>query len=160
MNKKTKTNILMIILFILIPIIPGFLISVPLDIPGKYATITKPPLAPPPIVFPIVWSILYILMGVGSYLAIKESIIKDEKLSKVVAPYLIQLILNLLWTPVFFGLSSYLAGSVICVLLVFAIIWMIAAFYKVSRPAAYLQIPYLIWSIFATYLSISIYLLN
>ncbi len=160
MKSETKNNILKIILFILIPIIPGFLISVPIDIPEKYYALVRPPLAPPSIVFPIVWSILYILMGIGSYLAVKSSKEQREEISGVLTPYITQLILNLLWTPVFFGLSQFLLGSLICILLVFAIIWMIISFHKVSPVAAYLQIPYLLWSIFASYLSISIYLLN
>ncbi len=160
MKSETKNNILKIILFILIPIIPGFLISVPINIPEKYALLVKPPLAPPSIVFPIVWSILYILMGIGSYLAVKASKEQGKAISKVITPYAVQLILNLLWTPVFFGLSEFFLGAIICVLLVFAIIWMIISYYRVSPLAAYLQIPYLIWSVFASYLSIAIYLLN
>ncbi|MBE7020613.1 MAG: tryptophan-rich sensory protein [Ruminococcaceae bacterium] len=160
MKSETKSNILKIILFILIPIIPGFLISVPIKIPEKYALLLRPPLAPPSIVFPIVWSILYILMGIGSFLAYKEAKKRNADILSIAVPYGVQLILNLLWTPVFFGISAFLAGSVICVLLVFAIIWMILAFYRLSPVAAYLQIPYLLWSIFASYLSIAIYILN
>ncbi|MCI1931164.1 MAG: tryptophan-rich sensory protein [Clostridia bacterium] len=120
----------------------------------NYSSMVKPALAPPSIVFMIVWPILYILMGISAYIV-------DEKGGKEqLRPFHIQLLLNFLWSPVFFTLKKCTLAVVIIILLVFCVIWMIKAFSKVSKKAAALQIPYLLWLIFATYLNISICILN
>ena len=156
-----KINIKSLIICIIIPLAVGGLSALlTMGSMQDFEALNQPPLSPPGWLFPVVWTILYILMGVGSYLAVKASKEQGKDISKVLIPYAVQLILNLLWTPVFFGLSQFFLGSIICVILVFAIIWMIFSYYRVSPLAAYLQIPYLIWSVFASYLSIAIYLLN
>ena len=117
----------------------------------------KPSFAPPGILFPIVWTILYILMGVSSYLIYKTN---DSNKTDALKIYLFQLILNFLWTPIFFGLNLYFLGTLWIIVLIIAVIIMIKEFYKINKLSAYLQIPYLIWLLFALILSFSIFLLN
>ena len=121
-----------------------------------YKYLVKPPLAPPSILFPIVWTILYILMGISAYLVYRDSSIDNGAL-KV---YLIQLFINFVWPILFFLLSYRLLSLIWIILLVIVVIVMIIKFYKVNRVAAYLQIPYLIWILFATYLNLGFYILN
>ena len=145
-------------IFIFLPLVLGFLISIPLGIPEKYALLQKPPLSPPPILFPIVWTILYLLMGIGSYIVYKSNY--NTPASKPLTPYIIQLIFNFLWTPVFFGLGNYLSGAIISLLIITFLVWTIIEFFKVNKFSAYIQIPYLLWSVFASYLSFGVFFLN
>ena len=122
-----------------------------------YKTLIKPPLAPPSILFPIVWTILYILMGISSYMIYEsENYEKDDAL-KI---YLLQLVINFIWPIFFFLLKLRLISLIIIILLLIAIILMITKFYKINKTSAYLQIPYLIWVLFATYLNFGFYILN
>lgn len=122
-----------------------------------YEQINRPSLAPPAIVFPIVWSILFILMGISSAIVYKKN---TDNTRKSLIVYGIQLVFNFLWTVIFFNLRAYLFAFIWIFILWLLIIWMIYEFYKVDKLAAYLQIPYLLWTTFATYLTFMIYLLN
>ena len=141
---------------ILFPVIVGaavgFFISDSID----YTTLIQPPLAPPSILFPIVWTILYILMGI-SYGILKSKELIDSKINFV---YLFQLTINALWSIFFFSLKWRLFSGVWIILLLFSIVLMIYTFYQKDKTSAYLQIPYLLWTLFATYLNWSIYFLN
>ena len=130
------------------------------DIGQGYASFEKPFLSPPAIVFPIVWTILYVLMGVSSYLICRQT--KEQGLDTFSAllPYGIQLAMNFAWSIFFFGLELFLFASIWLVLMIFVIIWMIFTFYKIKPIAAYLQIPYLVWCLFAVYLSFGVTFLN
>lgn len=130
----------------------GFIISDFID----YSELIKPPLAPPGYVFGIVWSILYILMGI-SYSILEVNNELDEKIKKV---YYIQLFVNALWSIIFFVLKLRFISIAWIILLIVFIIKMIQLFYSKNKISAYLQIPYLIWTIFATYLNIGVYILN
>ena len=121
-----------------------------------YKELIKPNLAPPSILFPIVWTILYVLMGI-SYGRLKTKGLIDSDVFKI---YYLQLAINALWTIIFFNLKWRLFAFVWIILLAIAIIIMIIRFYKKDKIAGILQIPYLIWTLFATYLNLSIYLLN
>ena len=134
--------------------IVGFLTKNSMNV---YNNVARPALAPPPIVFPIVWSILYVLMGISSYLIYESKSIYKEKSLYV---YYIQLILNFTWPCVFFSGKMFLVAFFILLLLWGMVIWMTGLFYKVKPVAAYLQIPYLIWLGFAAYLNLSIGFLN
>lgn len=123
-----------------------------------YDSINRPSFAPPGIIFPIVWSILYILMGISYYLIITSKDSKFKKTSIII--YFIQLILNIFWTLIFFKLKLFLLGSFWIVALIILVSYMIYTFFKVNKTAAYLQIPYLLWLIFACILSFTIYTLN
>lgn len=111
------------------------------------------PINVPGILFPIVWSILYLLMSISLYIVI------DKNRNSLII-YSIQLIINSLWTLIFFGFGAYLLAFIWIILLLIAIVIMIAKFYNIDKKAAYLNIPYLLWILFAAYLNLGIYLLN
>ena len=122
-----------------------------------YAELTRPPLSPPSTVFPVVWTILYALMGISVYLVWRE----DTQASRqAIGIYVIQLTINFSWSIIFFRFEALLAAAIVAVLLLAAVAVMIYSFYGVNRKAAYLQLPYLAWSLFAAYLAGGIYLLN
>lgn len=122
-----------------------------------YGALKQPPLSPPGFLFPIVWSILFILMGISSYLVY----ISDSKnKTKALIIYAVQLVFNFFWTIIFFNMQSYLFAFIWLVILWILIIAMIVSFWKISKPAALLQIPYLLWVTFAGYLNLGVYLLN
>ena len=115
------------------------------------------PVDVPAIAFPIVWSILYLLMSISYYIiSNSNSKYKDE----AKGAYIVQLIINSLWTLIFFGFEAYLLAFIWIIILLIFVIIMIVNFYKVNKMAAYLQIPYVLWVIFAGYLNLGIYLLN
>lgn len=151
-----KVNFKKLIVIIIITMLIGSFFTL---ITGTsiYDEIVKPKLSPPGIVFPIVWFILYTLMGISFYLVTESN---HEKKDMSLLIYIMQLIFNSLWTLIFFGAENFLLGSIWLCILVILIIIMIINFYKVNKIAGLLQIPYLLWSIFALYLNISIYLLN
>ena len=111
----------------------------------------------PAIIFPIVWSILYLLMSISCYI-ITES--NDKNKDKAVIWYGINLVVNSLWSLIFFGFGTYLLSFMWIILLLIIVIIMMAKFYNINKKAAYLNIPYILWIIFAGYLNFGIYLLN
>ena len=122
-----------------------------------YNTIEQPPLAPPGWLFPVAWSILYALMGVSAYMIWNSG---DPRRKRAVILYGCQLFVNILWTPVFFGLKSLQGATFIVILLLLLIIAMMISFYRISRTAAYLNIPYLLWTFFAAYLTVGVLVLQ
>lgn len=146
------------IISILIPLIGGF-ISGLVSMGGikEFNSLIKPILSPPGFIFPIVWTILYILMGIGSYLVYNENDYLSNYSLKI---YAISLFVNFLWSPIFFGLNLRLFSFIWILLLDFIVSYMIWCFYKVNKKAAYIEIPYLVWCLFATYLNLAFYLLN
>lgn len=157
---ETK-NILALIAAILIceaAGIIGSLFTIP-SIPTWYAALNKPAFSPPNWVFAPVWAILYALMGVSLYLIWK----KGQEKYNVKFPlslFGIQLFLNLLWSILFFGLHSPILGLVCIILLLFSIAATIFSFHKISKNAAYLLIPYLLWVSFASILNAAVWMLN
>lgn len=119
---------------------------------------SPPPLMPPAIVFPIVWVILYAIMGFSAYL-ISESPEKTAA-KKALVIYCAQLFLNFLWSIVFFRFEAFRPAAVIVLALLFLIIIMMKKFYRVTPLAAYLNIPYIIWVAFASYLNIAAGVIN
>lgn len=137
-----------------IGVLSGFLIR---DSTSIYQTLNLPRLAPPPWVFPIAWTILYTLMGISAYL-IYES---DSDCRKpALAVYAIQLAVNFVWSLIFFNLQAYLFAFIWLVFLWVLIVIMIRLFYRCSKLAAVLQVPYLFWVTFAGYLSFGVWMLN
>ena len=116
----------------------------------------KPFLAPPGILFPIVWTILYLLMGI-SYGRLKSQGLLDFS---TVFIYYIQLLVNALWSILFFVLKWRLIAYFWIILLTIIVVVMISRFYAKDKIAGILQIPYLLWILFASYLNLSFYLLN
>ena len=122
------------------------------------ATITQPPLSPPAIVFPIVWGILYALMGIGAA-RIYLSAPSPER-SKALNLYFTQLIVNFFWSLIFFNTQRFGFAFFWLLLLWVLVLWMILSFRKVDPLAAWLQIPYLLWLTFAAYLNFGVWYLN
>lgn len=123
----------------------------------NYSDVVKPTLSPPSWVFPVVWTVLYVLMGISTYLIYE----KDKELNKSsFIIYAVQLALNFFWPIVFFGFNAYFLAFIILLLLIVFVIAMIINFYRENRIAGLLQIPYLIWLIFAAYLNLAVFLLN
>lgn len=141
---------------ILIPLIVGGIVGVIMSGSIDYNTLKQPPLAPPSWLFPVVWTLLYILMGV-SYGLLEEKGKLDTK-TKVI--YYVQLGINALWSIIFFVLKLRLLAFVWIILLNVAVIWYILTLYNKDKTAGWLQIPYLVWISFATYLNYAVYLLN
>ena len=122
-----------------------------------YESAAKPALTPPGAVFPVVWAILYVLMGLGAAIVYSsDSPGKQAALSV----YAAQLLVNFCWSLIFFLAKAYLPAFLWLLLLLALIVIMIVKFYPISRTAAYLQLPYLLWVLFAGYLNFMIYLLN
>jgi translocator protein len=129
------------------------------SIPTWYSTLIKPPFSPPNYLFGPVWTTLYALMGISAYL-IWEKGLKKKETSAALKFFIVQLVLNAIWTPVFFGLKElFLALLIIVVMWVF-ILRTIMSFYRIDKTASYLMIPYLLWVSFATLLNFSIWYLN
>ena len=152
-----KINIRKLLISIIIPIVLGSIVGLLTSSFNNYNDIIQPSFAPPGILFPIVWSILYILMGISSYI-ISESNSYDK--DSCLGIYIIQLIVNLLWSFLFFTFKWYLISFLWILFLIVLVVIMIVMFFKISKLSAYLQIPYLLWLIFAAILNFSIYILN
>ena len=141
---------------ILIPVAVGLLIGAITSSSIEYNTLIKPVLAPPSILFPIVWTILYILMGV-SYGILENKSLVDTEINFI---YYFQLLVNALWSIIFFTFEWRLFAFIWLLILILLIVMMIMKFYQRDKIAGLLQIPYLLWSLFASYLNLAIYLLN
>lgn len=141
---------------ILFPLIIGGLVGLITANFIDYNYLAKPFLSPPGYLFPIVWSILYVLMGI-SYGRLKNLDLNDSKIELI---YYIQLLVNALWPIFFFVLKWRLFSFFWILLLLILVIIMIYCFYQKDKLAGLLQLPYLIWILFASYLNLSIYLLN
>ena len=151
MNKKK------LIISIAIPIAIGIISSIVGNISTEFNNFTKPLFTPPAIVFPIVWTILYILLGISSYLVYKSY---DLDKNKTLIIYAVNLLLNFLWCLFFFKFKMFLLSIIILILLLIDTIIMIYYFYKVNKISGYIQIPYLLWLIFALILNYFVYTLN
>ncbi len=156
MSNKIKSYIIGILLPIAVGGLSAFLTRGSMDI---YQSIVKPELAPSAIVFPIVWTLLYALMGVGSTIIFNSDAGANEK-SRALLIYALQLMVNFFWSILFFNQRAFLSSFVWIIILWVLIVAMIVGFYKINKTAALLQIPYLLWVTFAAYLTLMIYLLN
>ena len=153
---KKKFSIVAFTVFMIIPIATGLLASyLTTGNMSIYDNIIKPPLSPPSIVFPIVWSVLYVLMGISSYLVYQNT----ERIGPLFT-YFLSLFVNFFWSIIFFNWQEFGFAFIWLLLLWFLILLTILDYYKISKPAAILQIPYLIWVTFAGYLNFMIWLLN
>lgn len=122
------------------------------------AAVQQPPLSPPAVLFPVVWTILYALMGIGAarvYLAPASN-----ARSRALLVYLLQLAFNFFWIILFFNLQNYALAFFWLLALWVLILWMIRSFFKTDKAAALLQIPYLLWVTFAAYLNFGVWMLN
>ena len=151
-----KINIKELLFYIFITLIIGSIPSIFIVTNNVYETLNKPFLSPPGFLFPIVWTILFILMGISIY---RVSNININKRNNLII-YFSQLVVNALWTPIFFGLNMYLFAFIWLLILIVLVIVMLFNFKKVDKISFYINIPYLIWLLFAGYLNLFIYILN
>ncbi len=150
-----------ILIFVLVCELAGFIGSVftTPSIPGWYAGLAKPSFNPPNGVFGPVWTTLYALMGIAAYLVYERGR-KNREGKRALTVFGAQLVLNALWSIVFFGAHMILGGVIVIVILWGMIVATIWLFRKISKASAFLLIPYILWASFATVLNISLYVLN
>lgn len=155
MNKRF---IITLIISIAVCLLIGFLggISVKSDNFIWYDSLNKSPLSPPNLLFPIAWGILYIMLAVSISIIINKSPLDK----KAVIIFIIQLILNSFWTYIFFGLKQPVFGLIEIIILDIMIIITMFKFKSISKAASILLIPYLIWCLFASYLTLHIVIFN
>lgn len=163
MSKKQSLLALALNL-VLVAAVSGLSVLLSGDGMDRYPDLVRPPFSPPGIVFPVVWTILFILMAVSAWMILRSLTevfsIKGALYSSSLLLYFVQLIVNLLWPVLFFRLSLYLPALLWLVLLIVLVVQMIRSFYRVNKTAALLQIPYLLWLVFAGYLNLGVWLLN
>jgi tryptophan-rich sensory protein len=165
-NKRRREEVQMkkvlgILAFVVICELAGIIGSIftTPSIPGWYAALAKPPFNPPNWVFAPVWTLLYALMGIAAYLVYEKGLKRNE-VRKALTVFAGQLLLNTLWSVVFFGAHMILGAAGIIIILWGMIALSIWLFSRVSKAAAYLLVPYILWVSFATVLNISLYVLN
>lgn len=129
------------------------------SIPTWYAFLQKPDFVPPNWLFAPVWTILFLLMGISAALIWQKGF-KNKNVKTALIIFGIQLVLNTLWSFLFFGIRNPFYAFLEIIILWFAILLTIVSFYKISRPAVYLLIPYILWVSFAAFLNFSIWQLN
>lgn len=154
MWSKIKPYVLGIALPLIVGAVAGWLTK---DSFAEYMMLKQPPLSPPEWVFPVVWTILYILMGIGST---RVYLSHSPERRAALQLYGWQLAVNFIWPLLFFRWKLRMLALVCLVLLIVLIVLMIKRFAAVDKWAAYLQIPYLLWSLFALYLNASVWWLN
>lgn len=162
---KNKINYLKLIIAIIIPLLVGMLSSfVTKDAMISFNMMKKPPLSPHGILFPIVWSILYVLMGISSYILYEYDTQNDKNglriKNKCLSLYIVQLVFNFFWSIIFFKFNLYFLGFVWLMILWILVLLLMIESKKISRVAVNLLIPYIIWMTFAAYLNIGVALLN
>lgn len=156
MNINKKLLVICIAIPLLVGGVSAFLTGGSMQL---FETVNKPPLSPPGWLFPVVWTILYTLMGIATYLMLTAEAEKQEK-ARALSVYIYQLIVNFLWPTFFFNFQWYLFAFLWLVLLWILVLITLLRYYNISKPAGYLLIPYLIWLTFAAYLNLGIWLLN
>lgn len=145
-----------LVLSILIPNVVGFIGNLFGNSSSNFDNIPKPNFTPPAFVFPIVWIILFTLMGISSYIIFSSD---SKNKTKALIIYGIQLVLNSLWSFFFFNLNWYLFSFIWILIILFFVLLMIYEFYKINKCAALIQIPYVLWLIFAAIINYNVYLL-
>ena len=157
MIKKFKTYIISCLSALIVGGLSAFLTRGNMML---YNEIVKPPLSPPAIVFVIVWPVLYILMGISFAIVYMHKCENAELFSSAKRIYILQLIFNFLWSIIFFNYRSFLFSALWLAALCIMVFIMIIRFKKINSLSGNLQIPYFIWTMFALYLNISVFLLN
>lgn len=127
---------------------------------GIYDQIITPKIAPPAWLFPVVWSILFVLMGISAAMIYPDKTASKGQKSSALFTYALSLIVNFFWSIIFFNMRAFLFAFIWLLLLLYLIIRTITKYYKINKTAAYLQTPYALWVTFAGYLTFSIWILN
>lgn len=153
-----KISIGTLLIALLLPLVIGGL-SASLTAQGMtaYGSMNKPPLSPPAWVFPVAWTILYLMMGLSSYFVFTS---EEPNKGMALLLYVIQLAMNFMWSIVFFNWGLYLFAFIWLMVMWCVVIICAFRFYSFSRMAAYLLIPYILWLTFAAYLNLGTYLVN
>ena len=129
------------------------------DVMTTYQSLNQPPLSPPGWLFPIVWTVLFILMGIASYLVLTSQKPTTE-IKSALTYYGVQLAVNFVWPILFFTMGRYLLSFFWLILLWVLILYVLILFCRIRKSAGLLLVPYLLWVTFAGYLNLSVYLLN
>lgn len=159
-NEARQFSLLKVLIFIITIEIIGWLSSILAgDVREIYNGLILPNLSPPAYLFGIVWPILYTLIGISGYLIYKNRVSKTDQVLNYVL-FILQLFLNFIWSIIFFAQSSYWLGFIIILVLDLVVFLCIIQFWKTSRTASLLLIPYFLWIIFASYLTFSVAMLN
>ncbi len=154
MKNKTRTYVISILIPLAVGALAGLITRGSMD---AYSALRQPPLSPPGALFPIVWTILYTLMGISAAIIRLSG---DLGADKALRTYWLQLAVNFVWPILFFSLGMHFLALLWLLLLIVLVVRMILQFRQISPLAAYLQIPYLLWLLFATYLNAGVWLLN
>ncbi len=157
MRSKVKPYVISIVIALAVGGASAFLTRNSMDI---YNEIVMPPLSPPSWLFPVVWGILYVLMGIGAAMIYTDKNADDDKKRDALKVYGASLAVNFLWSIVFFNMRMFLTAFAVLLLLLFLILRTISLYSPISKTAARLQIPYAIWVAFAGYLNAAIWILN
>ncbi|MCQ2410004.1 MAG: tryptophan-rich sensory protein [Elusimicrobiaceae bacterium] len=154
--KKNKFTLIKLFLWLVICQLPGVL-SAPFVYPNLdwYRQLIKPPFIPPEGIFGPVWALLYVSLGLSAFFAFREKFH-----ARPLALFAGQLVLNVCWTPVFFGAHSLLGALLLLLAMLGEMTGLFKAFWRTDRRAAYLLLPYSAWLVFATYLTIGVWWLN
>lgn len=156
MKNKKLINILLVLLPLLIGIASAILTRSAMQ---DYSELNRPFLAPPTILFPIAWTILYILMGIGSALIYSKEEYNDNR-SIGLTLHIVQLILNFFWSIIFFNMKQYFVAFIWLVILWLVVFSMLQNYKKISKTAFFLNVPYIVWLTFAGYLNLAVAILN
>ena len=157
MYSKIKSYVIAII----IPLIIGGLSALfTMGNMNIYEELNTPALSPPSILFPIVWTVLYILMGISSGIIYNTETASIPQRKSSLYTYALSLIFNFFWSIIFFNMRAFLFAFIWLLALLFLIVRTIMKYYKINKTAALLQIPYLLWVTFAGYLNLAIWILN
>ena len=152
-------KIIKLIVSCAIPLLVGFLAQYLSGGTELYSAVIKPPLSPPPIVFPIVWTILYVLMGLAAFLVYDTGFVKYN-VRDALKFYALQLFVNFIWPIIFFRFEAFLLAFFVLVLLWILVGITTAKFYRIKHSAGLLMLPYWLWCTFAAYLNFGIWFLN
>ncbi|MBQ2827134.1 MAG: tryptophan-rich sensory protein [Clostridia bacterium] len=161
MPEKKKNTVLTYVIAIAIPLAVGILSALltrgNMDV---YQRVVTPPLSPPSILFPIVWTVLYLLMGISSAVVWQKKDTDPTAADRALSYYAASLAFNFAWSIIFFNFGKYLFAFLWLICLLYLIVRTVLLYRRISPVAAYLQIPYIVWVIFAGYLNFGIWVLN
>ncbi len=156
MKIKWKTLLICIAIPLAVGILSGIISGSAMD---DFAKADQPPLSPPAWLFPVVWTILYVLMGISLYLVVTSGA-RQRQLNTAFKLFAVQLVFNFFWSIIFFNLGAYYFAFAWLVILWILIILCAISFYGIDQRAGYLWIPYILWVSFAGYLNLAIAILN
>lgn len=157
MKKKLKSFIFSIGISLSVGIISALLTRKNMNI---YEEVITPPLSPPSFLFPVVWTVLYILMGISAAMIHTDNLALKRQKDRTLFTYAASLFVNFLWSILFFNMRAFLFSFLWLLLLLYLIVSTILQYRKINQTAAYLQIPYAVWVTFAGYLNLGIWILN